>query len=647
MRTLYVNWKALDGAAQAKRKLILRANDEGTFTCPITLCLHTNFKSARGLRKHIDKKHFWYYYFEKQPEVKREELEEVQPLQQRASTKTKPHYTIENGIGKIFLDWLSTTCGGGKSERESKQIAKRAMKFLMESTGENEYDFPLNYELLDCCLGSPQIIIRFLTVLEKDWKLSFSSMLSYVKSISDLLDFRKSEGVSDDNLRSFTVSEVYLRRARENLSKKKHLECTRNFDLETLIARDSWATIEEMEKVIPFHIAKYKVIVEKCKGQSPLPTKQELVFCTRFIAVLLFLRVKCSRPMTFRYLTLEMIDSAQNNGGFIDQTKFKTADKYMFDTLIISTDVLVIIKSYITYPRKLLNPKTNYLLVSTTGFAFQSLSTAMTMLVHAAIGKHINPTRYRQIVETTSADRLSREDQETISEDQKHSSIVAKVYYKKKQSRQVAIEGKRCMEKLVGHTRMQTDIDVQRIVSGLDETFDQSVLDKAAEIIGAPSQSPFLCLEQTEETQTVDMSAQEIESTETANDNPYLPVDEEKEGNQSNDDEICITNTVYQVIDENNEEEPMATDHIRDQISESVEVKKETAHKHVKRQGNSYTKFSREEDDYLRKGITKYGRRNWSNILKDKQYKFHNSRTRDSLRVRADSAKFKKYLSTL
>ena len=40
------------------------------------------------------------------------------------------------------------------------------------------------------------------------------------------------------------------------------------------------------------------------------------------------------------------------------------------------------------------------------------------MLVHEAIGKYIHPTRYRQIVETASAERLTREEQKTISEDQ-------------------------------------------------------------------------------------------------------------------------------------------------------------------------------------------------------------------------------------
>ena len=69
---------------------------------------------------------------------------------------------------------------------------------------------------------------------------------------------------------------------------------------------------------------------------------------------------------------------------------------------------------YVDYVRPLLNPLCDYLLVSNTGNQYQSFTTAMTMLVHKAIGKYINPTRYRQIVETESTERLNRDEQDII-----------------------------------------------------------------------------------------------------------------------------------------------------------------------------------------------------------------------------------------
>ena len=220
-RSLVVNWKALEGAAQGRRKLKLRKNDCGCFTCPDKFCLHADFKSERGLRKHINNKHPWYYYFDKQPEVKREEMEELIVSRKKASTSSKPAFTLEEGLGKRFIEWLCTTCGGGKSEKEARQIGKRAMKFFMQVLGNNDNDNELSYDFVDCCLSTASILISFLTVLEEEWKLSSSASLNYVKAVSDFVDFRKAHGVSDNTLRCFAVVEVYLRRAMVNLRKKR------------------------------------------------------------------------------------------------------------------------------------------------------------------------------------------------------------------------------------------------------------------------------------------------------------------------------------------------------------------------------------------------------------------------------------------
>jgi len=40
--------------------------------------------------------------------------------------------------------------------------------------------------------------------------------------------------------------------------------------------------------------------------------------------------------MTYQYLTVDIARAAKENGGFIDQKKFKTASKYGFDSLILT-----------------------------------------------------------------------------------------------------------------------------------------------------------------------------------------------------------------------------------------------------------------------------------------------------------------------
>ena len=107
--------------------------------------------------------------------------------------------------------------------RQAKQIARRAMKFLMASIGESVGETLVTEEYIDCCLGSPSLVINFLQKVTGDWGLSSSAAVNYLKCITDLLDFWKACGVTDDVLRSFAVTEVYLRRGKDNLSKKKHM----------------------------------------------------------------------------------------------------------------------------------------------------------------------------------------------------------------------------------------------------------------------------------------------------------------------------------------------------------------------------------------------------------------------------------------
>ena len=43
------------------------------------------------------------------------------------------------------------------------------------------------------------------------------------------------------------------------------MEWSRDLDLDSLIKADSWASLEEMEKVILYHIDEFNYVVGKCK----------------------------------------------------------------------------------------------------------------------------------------------------------------------------------------------------------------------------------------------------------------------------------------------------------------------------------------------------------------------------------------------
>ena len=147
------------------------------------------------------------------------------------------------------------------------------MKFLIHAIGSDMITGSICFlEYLDACLRSPEAVINFMQAVSGEWGLKSSGALNYVKAMADLVDFRKSHSVSPHVLQSFAVTEVYLRRGKDNLRKKKAIEYSRNLDLETLIWKDSLATLEELENVVPFHASKFQEIYESTKNEMTLPT---------------------------------------------------------------------------------------------------------------------------------------------------------------------------------------------------------------------------------------------------------------------------------------------------------------------------------------------------------------------------------------
>ena len=593
-KLIKIRYADIDGAFPARRKLRL-VKTNNLFLCPIRNCLHTGFLSKRGLRKHINTRHSWWYFFDEEPDVT-DEIEEARKQKKVEKSFNKNSFSIEEGLGKQFCDWLVSDLGGGKSLKEAKLGARRAMKYCFYATGTSEANSDeLTTKFLDFICGSALIITNFVKVLQNDWEIGFAGSYNYLSSIHDMIDFRKSQGVSDEVLRNFAIAEVYIRRGKRTLSKKQKCEWSRNLSLETLMSKNNWASLEDMEQVVPYHLPRYRKIVELCRDNPGDVTASDLTFATRFITTLLFLKVKCSRPQTYQYFTIEMFENAKKDKGFVDQTSFKTKETFMFDSFIMDSDVMRLIDLYVIHCRPLLRPKCEFLLVTGTGQMTQNLCYAMTLLVHEAIQKYIHPTRYRQIVETSSSDRLDTAEQEFITKDQKHNSTVAAVYYKKKLSREIAEKGKECVDKMAGSSRTTVNESIKSVLSDIDKT------SKTFDLTFLPD----------------DITASQLgESSSTIVIDESLPDDDSSL--QQKVDEIC-------------------TSHV---VQDSLDVKMEDMGSGV--QSRTLKRFSESEDQNLSRGIGKYGKHSWAAILSDKEFSFNKDRTRDSLRVRASSANFKR-----
>ena len=150
-------------------------------------------------------------------------------------------------------------------------------------------------------------------------------------------------------------------------TKMMRLQWTQDLDVESLEARGHWVSMEELLEVVSFHMPRYEQTVKTCQNDPGQVNPSDLTFATKFLATYLFIKVKGSRPITYQHLTVEMIMAAKANGGFIDQTTFKTAGKYIFDSIILTDTSIQILDGYITFVRPLLKPQCDFVLVTKSG----------------------------------------------------------------------------------------------------------------------------------------------------------------------------------------------------------------------------------------------------------------------------------------
>ncbi|CAH3149334.1 unnamed protein product [Porites evermanni] len=137
---------------------------------------------------------------------------------------------------------------------------------------------------------------------------------------------------------------------------------------------------------------------------------------------------------------MKMVNKAKTNDGFVDQKMFKTAGKYGFDCLYLTETSMQVLDGSINHIRPLLRPTCDFVLATRNGGQNVKVGGLMSKLVFDATGKYVHSTRYRQIVETASSRQLSSSAQSTISEYQKHNSVVASVHYQKQRSREVQVK---------------------------------------------------------------------------------------------------------------------------------------------------------------------------------------------------------------
>ena len=89
--------------------------------------------------------------------------------------------------------------------------------------------------------------------------------------------------------------------------------------------------------------------------------------------------------MTYQYLTLDMVKTDMENGGFIDKKTFKMASKYGFGSLILTDASMQVLERYNSFVRSLLKPKCDLVLVTRKGGQHSKLGHVISKLLFDAI----------------------------------------------------------------------------------------------------------------------------------------------------------------------------------------------------------------------------------------------------------------------
>ena len=107
------------------------------------------------------------YYFDEKPTLCSLPLAVNEPHEQ--GSKTVPCCLTDNDFARSFSQWLQSSCGSGKSRKQSDVSVTRALKFLKfccDENGEAEEDVLGSANLIDHALRNAQLLTKFVKTLK-------------------------------------------------------------------------------------------------------------------------------------------------------------------------------------------------------------------------------------------------------------------------------------------------------------------------------------------------------------------------------------------------------------------------------------------------------------------------------------------------
>ena len=131
-----VDWAKVANALTKPKRLHLEKDEsDGLFHCPIQACDHDGFGTQRGCRKHVTRKHRWFFYFDQKPSNAEIEASQVNDCNESPKNPSPParanrFQPLNHRVQSLKNSFLgSPGVAGARAIAKLRKLSAKALSF--------------------------------------------------------------------------------------------------------------------------------------------------------------------------------------------------------------------------------------------------------------------------------------------------------------------------------------------------------------------------------------------------------------------------------------------------------------------------------------------------------------------------------------
>ena len=172
-------------------------------------------------------------------------------------------------LGKFEKPWI------GNSD---STLGAKVSSFL--PTQNQHGTLPNAWFAINSSIACTRHLTDFIDYVRDRWRMGYPETISYINGLGDTIDFRKSKGGFKASRDILNVIEILLSRTHKSLFKKMPAERDTTLDVDLLEKLGWWASLDDMQSVLPYNQPRFKQIIAYDKRVSNTVRPYVLSFCT-------------------------------------------------------------------------------------------------------------------------------------------------------------------------------------------------------------------------------------------------------------------------------------------------------------------------------------------------------------------------------